>query len=69
MSVVDTLLGTCPAVTVLATSREPLGVEGEITWRVPSLTLDDEAVTLFTDRARRAQPQFAIDEHQRRHRR
>ena len=33
----DTLLRRCPAVSVLATSREPLGVEGETVWRVPSL--------------------------------
>jgi predicted ATPase/DNA-binding CsgD family transcriptional regulator len=39
-----------PDVTVLATSREPLGVAGEVVWRVPSLRLDD-AVTLFAERA------------------
>ena len=31
------LLGACPALTVLATSREPIGVTGEVSWRVPSL--------------------------------
>ena len=31
------LLGSCPDVVVLATSREPLGVPGEVAWRVPSL--------------------------------
>ncbi len=49
-------LGAAPRVTVLATSREPLGVAGEATWRVRSLSLADEAVELFTDRAQRARP-------------
>jgi predicted ATPase/DNA-binding CsgD family transcriptional regulator len=46
--------------TLLATSREPIGVTGEVTWRVPSLSLADEAIELFTDRARRARPAFSI---------
>ena len=45
---------------MLATSREPIGVAGEVTWRVPSLSLADEAIELFTDRARRARPDFAV---------
>src|SRR6185436_1309286 len=40
--------------------REPLGVTGEATWRVPSLSLADEAIELFTDRARRARPAFRV---------
>ena len=36
-----------------------LSVAGEVNWRVPSLSLTDEAVELFTDRARRARPDFA----------
>jgi predicted ATPase/DNA-binding CsgD family transcriptional regulator len=47
------LLSACPDLTLLATSREPIGVAGEVTWRVPSLSLEDEAVELFLDRARR----------------
>jgi predicted ATPase/class 3 adenylate cyclase len=35
------LLGNCPSVAVLATSREPLGVDGEAVFSVPSLTLPD----------------------------
>ncbi len=54
------LLGACPALTVLATSREPIAVAGEQTWRVPPLALDDEAIELFTDRARLARPDFTI---------
>jgi non-specific serine/threonine protein kinase len=34
-----TLLATCPDLTVLVTSREALGMVGEVTWRVPSLSL------------------------------
>ena len=48
--------------TILATSREPLMVAGEVNWQVPSLSLADEAVELFTDRARRARPDFAVTE-------
>jgi predicted ATPase/class 3 adenylate cyclase/DNA-binding CsgD family transcriptional regulator len=50
-------------VTILATSREPIGISGELTWRVPSLSLDDEAVELFIDRARRVRPDFRLTEH------
>ena len=35
------LLRSCPGVVVLATSREPLRVGGEVTWRTPSLALPD----------------------------
>ena len=35
-------------------------VTGEATWRVPSLSVADEAVELFTDRARLARPDFAV---------
>jgi predicted ATPase/class 3 adenylate cyclase len=57
------LLRTCPELTLLATSREPLGVTGEVTWRVPSLSIGDEAIELFADRACRARPDFRIDGH------
>ena len=56
----DAMLGACPALTVLATSREPIAVAGEQVWRVPPLGLDDEAIELFTDRARLARPEFTI---------
>ena len=49
-----------PGLTLLATSRERIGVAGEVTWRVPSLSLADEAVELFADRARLAQADFTI---------
>ena len=59
---------------LLATSREPLDVEGELVWRVPSLSLPDalfpcepmrcsraDAVKLFIDRAQLAHPGFVLD--------
>ena len=52
------LLGACPGLTLMTTSREPIGLPGEVTWRVPSLSLTDEAVELFEDRARRVRPDF-----------
>ena len=57
---VAALLGSCSGLTLLATSREPIGVAGEASWRVPSLSLTDEAIELFTDRARHVRPDFAI---------
>ena len=54
------LLGGAARLTVLATSREAIGVAGEVSWRVPSLSLDGEAIELFADRARHARPDFAL---------
>jgi predicted ATPase/class 3 adenylate cyclase/DNA-binding CsgD family transcriptional regulator len=59
-ALVIALLGACPALTLLATSREPIGVTGEVSWRVPSLSLADEAIELFSDRARRTKPDFRV---------
>jgi class 3 adenylate cyclase len=59
-ALVVALLGACRRLTLLATSREPIGVTGEATWRVPSLSLADEALELFADRARLAQADFTI---------
>ncbi|OBH51362.1 transcriptional regulator [Mycobacterium mantenii] len=56
------LLEAGPDVTVLATSREQIGIAGELTWRVPSLSVDGEAVELFVDRARRMRPDFRLTE-------
>jgi len=55
----ERLLRTCPRLTVLATSREPLGVPGEVTWRVPSLS-SEGAMVLFTERARAVRPGFEV---------
>jgi predicted ATPase/class 3 adenylate cyclase/DNA-binding CsgD family transcriptional regulator len=57
----EALLRSCPEVSVLATSREPLGVAGETVWRVPSL-VEDEAVSLFAERASRVRPWFTLDD-------
>ena len=56
------LLSGAAKLTLLATSREAIGVAGEVSWRVPSLSLTDEAVELFTDRARHARPDFAVSD-------
>src|SRR5262249_38831473 len=63
--VAERLLATCPHVTLLATSREALGVEGEQVVPVhpfamdsPSTPKDNDAVRLFVDRARSVNPSF-----------
>ncbi len=69
----DALLGSCPHLKILATSREPLGVAGEAIWRVPSLSAPStdrlptteeltryDAVRLFLDRARLRLPDFGL---------
>jgi predicted ATPase/DNA-binding CsgD family transcriptional regulator len=66
------MLQTCPSLTVLATSRETLGVQGEQVFRAQGLRVpssrpertDDfeaDAVVLFMDRARSADPSFSLD--------
>ena len=40
------LLASCPNLAILVTSREPLGVEGEVTWRVPPLAVPGQTVAL-----------------------
>lgn len=67
----DGLLRGCPGLTVLATSRQGLGIAGEQTYRVPSLSLPEapepgalirsEAATLFAERARLGLPGFALE--------
>jgi non-specific serine/threonine protein kinase len=68
---VSALLSASNDVRVLATSREPLGLAGEMTWRVPPLSLPDrerspeevarcQAVQLFVDRATAARAGFSL---------
>ncbi len=70
----DALLRSAPGLTVVATSREPLRVSGEVVFRVPSLDIPDpdqplaladllryEAVRLFVERATAAARGFALD--------
>ena len=63
--VVERVVGGCPTVTVLATSREPLMVRGERLVPVPSLLAAD-AERLFLQRARDEAPDLVIDDNQRR---
>jgi predicted ATPase/class 3 adenylate cyclase/DNA-binding CsgD family transcriptional regulator len=57
---ITALLSGGPGLTLLTTSREPIGVAGEVSWRVPSLSPDDDAIELFSDRALRAKPDFRV---------
>ena len=68
-----TLLRACPDLRILATSRQALGVTGEVVVDVPTLSLPEDrdaspeavlrsdAVALFVDRAAAVQPGFAVD--------
>ena len=70
---VAALVAGCPGLRVLATSRRPLGVAGELVWPVPPLPLPDAgtsdpaavarsaAVQLFCDRAAAARPGFTLE--------
>jgi len=55
-------LPASPGLAVLVTSREPLGIPGEVTVRVPSLDVDDDAIVLFVDRVAAARPGLRVDE-------
>ncbi|MCX6380393.1 MAG: tetratricopeptide repeat protein [Armatimonadetes bacterium] len=65
------IVNQCPQVRILASSREPLGLVGEIVYRVPSLSVpklnapleeaqQSEAVALFHDRAVQQDPNFQL---------
>jgi non-specific serine/threonine protein kinase len=55
----EDVLRRCREVRILASSREALGIAGELAWRVPSLP-QAEAVRLFAERAELALPSFAL---------
>jgi predicted ATPase/DNA-binding NarL/FixJ family response regulator len=70
---VDKLLDSCPHLSILATSREALGVEGEVRWPVPPLSVPErqhtpsseelgayESVRLFGERAKGRDPSFSL---------
>lgn len=72
----EKLLNSCPRLRILATSREPLGVAGEVNWLVSPLSMPDsarpltaeglmryEAVRLFVERARLRLPAFELMPH------
>ncbi len=71
------LLRKCPRLQIVATSREPLAVEGEIAWRVPPLDLPDTveferltpaellrsaSVRLFVERVRAVNQTFVLSD-------
>src|SRR5206468_3114528 len=56
---VDLMVRRCPAVTVLATSQEGLGVDGEVTFPVRPLR-EDDAERLFVERAEAARHGFEV---------
>jgi predicted ATPase/DNA-binding CsgD family transcriptional regulator len=58
--VAGALFAGCPEITVVATSREPLGLTGELVWRVPPLPTA-EARALFVARAAHVQPGLELD--------
>ncbi|MBA2364777.1 MAG: tetratricopeptide repeat protein, partial [Chloroflexia bacterium] len=71
----QTLLGSCPGVQILATSREALGASGELHWRVPSLAVPPAgtlpladrlgeygSVRLFVERAQHREPALDLSE-------
>lgn len=70
---VETLLSNAPELKVMASSREALGVKGEMAWHVPSMSVPDaksstsldefsrlESVRLFIERAILAKPHFQL---------
>jgi non-specific serine/threonine protein kinase len=57
--VTEAMLRACPHVTVLATTREALDVQGEQVYRVPSLS-ESDAIALFVDRAKAADSRFTL---------
>ncbi|MGK2929187.1 MAG: ATP-binding protein, partial [Acidimicrobiales bacterium] len=75
VEIVSELLPRCPALRILVTSRESLGLAGEVVWRVPSLatppvgtpvTADQlaeyDATRLFLERAQAARPGLVVDD-------
>lgn len=73
----EDLIMSCASVTLLATSREPLGMKGEIAFRVPSLPAPDNSrpvslvelesfgsTALFMDRLKSAAPAHELQESQ-----
>ncbi len=71
----DAVVRACPSVRIMVTSREPLAIPGELTYRIPPLSLPGsdpqascedlmraEAVRLFVERALFVSPEFALSE-------
>jgi predicted ATPase/class 3 adenylate cyclase len=60
-SFIGGLVGACPTLTAVATSREPLAVQAEVRYPVGTLAAD-AAVALFDERAHAHDPGFHADE-------
>src|SRR6266700_1123167 len=70
--VAEVLLRRCPSVAILATSRSPLDIAGELVWPVPPLSMQkrsdageagaSDAARLFADRASYVQSRFELSE-------
>jgi predicted ATPase/DNA-binding NarL/FixJ family response regulator len=70
--VAEVLLRRCPSVAILATSRSPLDIAGELVCQVPPLSMQkrsdtgeegaSDAAWLFADRASHVQPRFELSE-------
>ena len=70
--VAEVLLRRCPSVTILATSRSPIKIAGELVWAVPPLSIQargdvgetgaSDAARLFADRASYTQSRFELSE-------
>jgi predicted ATPase len=70
--VAEVVLRGCPSVAILATSRSPLDIAGELVWPVPPLSMQkrsdagqagaSDAARLFADRAGYVQPRFGLSE-------
>jgi non-specific serine/threonine protein kinase len=69
--VAEVLLRRCPSVAIVATSRSPLDIPGELIWPVPSLSMQkrtdageaaSDAARLFAHRASYVRPQFELSE-------
>src|SRR5215210_205561 len=71
----EALLRSCPELRILTTSREALGITGEVAWPVPSLSLPDlrrlpeveslrryESARLFLERTTEVNPAFTLTE-------
>jgi predicted ATPase/class 3 adenylate cyclase len=71
----DAIIHSCPDVLMVATSRQPLGIRGEVVHRLPSLSIPDDiaglrtpdalrygAIALFVDRAKAADSRFSLSD-------